>query len=79
MVLSWRLTGRWKMSWPSFFGYSGAGKSLTLQLIAGLLKPDAGRIAANGEVLFDSQKRINLPPQRRSLGMFFRIWPCFRI
>ena len=33
------------------FGYSGAGKSLTLQLIAGLLKPDAGRIAANGQVL----------------------------
>ncbi len=33
------------------FGYSGAGKSLTLQLIAGLLKPDSGRIVANGEVL----------------------------
>ena len=54
------------------FGYSGAGKSLTLQLIAGLLKPDAGRVAVNGEVLFDSQERINLPPQRRSLGYVFQ-------
>jgi molybdate transport system ATP-binding protein len=54
------------------FGYSGAGKSLTLQIIAGLLKPDAGRIAANGEVLFDSRKRINLPPQCRSLGYVFQ-------
>ena len=54
------------------FGYSGAGKSLTLQLIAGLLKPDAGRIAVNGQVLFDSLERINLPPQRRSLGYVFQ-------
>ena len=54
------------------FGYSGAGKSLTLQLLAGLLKPDSGRIAANGEVLFDSEERINLPPQRRSLGYVFQ-------
>ena len=54
------------------FGYSGAGKSLTLQLIAGLLKPDAGRIAANGEVLFDSQKHVNVPPQRRNLGYVFQ-------
>ena len=54
------------------FGYSGAGKSLTLQLLAGLLKPDAGRIVVNGEVLFDSRERINLPPQRRSLGYVFQ-------
>ena len=54
------------------FGYSGAGKSLTLQLIAGLLKPDSGRITASGKVWFDSQDRINLPPQRRSLGYVFQ-------
>lgn len=54
------------------FGYSGAGKSLTLQLIAGLMQPDAGRITANGEVMFDSQKRINMPPQRRFLGYVFQ-------
>jgi molybdate transport system ATP-binding protein len=54
------------------FGYSGAGKSLTLQLIAGLLEPDAGRIAVNGQVLFDSRKQINVRPQRRSLGYVFQ-------
>jgi molybdate transport system ATP-binding protein len=54
------------------FGYSGAGKSLTLQLIAGLLEPDAGRIEANGNILFDSRKQINLPPQRRNLGYVFQ-------
>ncbi|AEB08922.1 ABC transporter ATP-binding protein [Desulfobacca acetoxidans] len=54
------------------FGYSGAGKSLTLQLIAGFLQPDTGRITANGQVLFDSRMRINVPPQRRSLGYVFQ-------
>lgn len=54
------------------FGYSGAGKSLTLQLIAGLLQPDSGKISANGQVFFDGQKRINVPPQRRSLGYVFQ-------
>jgi molybdate transport system ATP-binding protein len=55
-----------------FFGYSGAGKSLTLQLIAGLLEPDAGRIAANNQVLFDSWEQVNVPPQRRHLGYVFQ-------
>jgi molybdate transport system ATP-binding protein len=54
------------------FGYSGAGKSLTLQLIAGLLEPDSGRIIANDRVLFDSQQHINVPPQRRYLGYVFQ-------
>jgi molybdate transport system ATP-binding protein len=54
------------------FGYSGAGKSLTLQLIAGLMNPEAGRIAVNGRVLFDSQQQITVPPQRRSLGYVFQ-------
>ena len=51
MVLIWRLPGKYENELAVLFGYSGAGKSLTLQLIAGLLKPDAGRIAANGQVL----------------------------
>jgi len=50
------------------FGPSGAGKSVTLQSIAGVLRPDAGRIAANGRILFDSAARIDLPPQRRQVG-----------
>lgn len=51
------------------FGASGAGKSLTLAAIAGLLTPDAGRIAIGDRVLFDSAARINLPPQARRIGM----------
>ena len=50
------------------FGHSGAGKSLTLQLIAGLLQPDAGRIAIGGEPVFDSRSGLNLPPQERRIG-----------
>ena len=50
------------------FGHSGAGKSLTLQLIAGLLQPEEGRIAIGGEAVFDSGTRLNLPPQERRIG-----------
>ncbi len=50
------------------FGHSGAGKSLTLQLIAGLLRPAQGRIAIGGEPVFDSGAGLNLPPQQRRLG-----------
>ncbi len=50
------------------FGPSGAGKSLTLQCIAGIVRPDAGRIVANGRVLFDSDAGIRLSPQARNVG-----------
>ncbi len=58
-------------------GASGAGKSLTLRSIAGIVKPDAGRIVLNGRVLFDSQKRINLPPQQRHVGYLFQNYALF--
>jgi molybdate transport system ATP-binding protein len=51
-----------------FFGPSGAGKSLTLQCIAGIVRPDAGRIVAGGRVLYDSDAGIRLPPQARNVG-----------
>jgi len=54
------------------FGFSGSGKSLTLQLIAGLMKPDGGFISANGTTYFDSDQAINLTPQQRSLGYVFQ-------
>ncbi|MFZ2955837.1 MAG: ATP-binding cassette domain-containing protein [Candidatus Ozemobacteraceae bacterium] len=54
------------------FGYSGAGKSLSLQLIAGLLSPDSGKIQANETVFFDSTAGLNLPPQKRKIGYVFQ-------
>ena len=53
------------------FGPSGAGKSTLLDCVAGLARPDEGRIAAGGEVLFDSEQGINLPaPKRRTAYVF---------
>ncbi|MGO9379436.1 MAG: ATP-binding cassette domain-containing protein [Dissulfurispiraceae bacterium] len=54
------------------FGVSGSGKSLTLQLIARLIKPDSGVITANGSTYFDSAHHINATPQQRSLGYVFQ-------
>ncbi len=50
------------------FGHSGAGKSVTLQLIAGLMKPDSGSISIDDVTVFDSAKRINAAPQERGVG-----------
>ncbi|HVB74805.1 MAG TPA: ATP-binding cassette domain-containing protein [Ktedonobacteraceae bacterium] len=50
------------------FGYSGAGKSLTLQSLAGLLRPARGQITVDGQVLYDSQAAIDVPPQERRIG-----------
>ena len=46
----------------SLLGASGCGKSMTLKCIAGIEKPDRGRIVLDGVTLFDSEKKINLPP-----------------
>jgi molybdate transport system ATP-binding protein len=54
------------------FGYSGAGKSMTLQMIAGLMKPDEGTIHLNGSSVFNSVAAIDLPPQARSFGYVFQ-------
>jgi molybdate transport system ATP-binding protein len=53
-------------------GSSGAGKSMTLQLIAGLMDPDAGFIRSNGSIFFDKSSGINISPQQRSLGYVFQ-------
>jgi len=54
------------------FGPSGAGKTTLVNMIAGLVAPDRGRIAIDETVLFDSEKRINLPPHRRQIGYVFQ-------
>ncbi len=59
------------------FGPSGAGKSLTLQCLAGLVRPDRGRIVVNGQVFFDAEAGIDLPPQRRRVGYVFQSYALF--
>ncbi len=49
-------------------GPSGAGKTLILRQIAGILRPDSGRIAVGGRTLFDSAQRVDLPTQERNVG-----------
>ena len=58
-------------------GASGSGKSMTLKCIAGIEKPDDGCIILNEKVLFDSQNRINLPPQERRVGYMFQNYALF--
>ncbi len=54
------------------FGPSGAGKSLTVRMVAGLVRPDAGRICVGGSVLLDTAVGRELPPQERSVGFVFQ-------
>jgi molybdate transport system ATP-binding protein len=56
----------------ALFGPSGAGKTTIVNMLAGLLAPDRGRIVLDDEVLFDSAARIDLPPQRRRIGYVFQ-------
>jgi molybdate transport system ATP-binding protein len=59
------------------FGASGSGKSLTIQSIAGLVRPDSGRIVVGGEPLFDHRQGINLPTRERSMGYLFQDYGLF--
>ncbi len=59
------------------FGPSGAGKTLTLQCLAGLVRPDEGRIVVDGRVFFDAAASIDLPPQARRIGYVFQGYALF--
>lgn len=56
----------------ALFGCSGAGKSSVLDMVAGLLRPERGRIVVSGQVLFDSAAGVNLAPERRACGYVFQ-------
>jgi molybdate transport system ATP-binding protein len=66
----------------SLFGASGAGKTSILNMVAGLLRPDRGRIVVSGQTLFESAAGIDLPPEQRHVGYIFqdaRLFPHRRV
>ena len=58
-------------------GPSGCGKSMTLKSIAGLIRPDEGRIIHNGRVLFDSKRGVDIKTGRRKMGYLFQDYALF--
>ena len=64
-------------SGTGILGALGSGKSMTLRCVAGIEKPDSGRIVLGGRVLFDSDKGINLPARHRGIGMVFQHYALF--
>lgn len=66
----------------ALFGRSGAGKSCLVNAIAGLMRPDSGRIVVDGEVLFDSARGIDVPVEQRRIGYVFqdaRLFPHLNV
>lgn len=61
----------------AILGGSGCGKSMTLRCIAGIVRPDRGRITVDGVTFFDSERNINLPPQQRRVGLLFQNYALF--
>ena len=61
----------------ALLGASGCGKSMTLRCIAGIVKPDEGYIRIDGETLFDSSRKIDIPVQERRVGLLFQNYALF--
>ncbi len=62
----------------TLLGPSGCGKSTTLMSIAGFQTPEVGSITVGGDVFFDASRRVNVPAERRNLGIVFQsyaVWP----
>jgi molybdate transport system ATP-binding protein len=56
----------------ALFGHSGAGKTSIISMVAGLARPDAGRIVVNDRAVFDGAAGVNLPPEKRRFGYVFQ-------
>jgi iron(III) transport system ATP-binding protein len=66
----------------AILGPSGSGKTTLLRCIGGIEKPDRGSIVMNGSILFDSEKGVNTPPEKREMGYVpqtWALWPHMRI
>jgi molybdate transport system ATP-binding protein len=66
----------------ALFGRSGAGKTTLVNMLAGLVRPDRGSIAVDGELLFSSERGVDLAPERRRLGYIFqegRLFPHYSV
>jgi molybdate transport system ATP-binding protein len=61
----------------ALFGPSGAGKTTLLRILAGLTKPDVGIIQFGDDVWFDSEHKIDIPPQKRRIGLMFQDYALF--
>jgi molybdate transport system ATP-binding protein len=66
-----------KNDFYAFYGASGAGKTTTLRMLAGLTKPDKGEIIVDGHTWFNSDKRINVPAHKRNVGLVFQDYALF--
>jgi molybdate transport system ATP-binding protein len=64
-------------SFISLYGPSGAGKTSLLRMLAGFMKPDSGFIKVNDEIWFDSENKINVPPEKRVTGFVFQDYALF--
>ena len=61
----------------SLYGPTGSGKSSVLRMVAGLMRPDSGFISLGDDVWFNNEKRIDVIPQKRSVGMVFQDYSLF--
>jgi len=64
-------------AFAALYGPSGAGKTTLLRMLAGLARPDAGRLVVDGECWFDADRRIDLPPRHRRIGFVFQDYALF--
>ncbi len=66
-----------KGQFVTLYGPSGAGKTSTLRILSGLMKPDKGKISVKNVPWFDREKKINLKPQQRKIGFLFQDYALF--